>query len=135
MCIAKFSIYVQLFFIYHSSEVAFGEHVVGEDPDCQYDKCFPKVIKRNVSKIIYHKDYSGGPNHRNDIALIRLESEVPLFDENPTLSGARPVCLPWSKDSTARDLEDGVSVIRECVSKGAAAAQTYRSLGHHLMHL
>jgi len=88
-------------------EVAFGEHVVGEDPDCQDGKCFPKVIKRNISKIIYHEDYSGGPNHKNDIALIRLESDVTLFDENPTLSGAKPVCLPWSKDSPARNLEDG----------------------------
>ena len=85
--------------------------MVGEDPDCQDGKCFPKVIKRNITKIIYHEDYSGGPNHKNDIALIRLESDVPLFDENPTLSGAKPVCLPWSEDSPARNLEDGVSVM------------------------
>ena len=97
------------FFIHNSREVAFGEHVVGQDPDCQNGKCFPKVIKRNISKIIYHNDYSGGPNHKNDIALIRLESDVPLFDENPSLSGAKPICLPWSEDSPARNLEDGVS--------------------------
>ena len=33
-----------------------------------------------------------------------------LFYIRSMLSGAKPVCLPWSEDSDARDLEDGVSV-------------------------
>ena len=41
----------------------------------------------------------------NDIALIRLSEPVPLYSENPTLSGAEPVCLPWASDLAANRIQ------------------------------
>ena len=41
----------------------------------------------------------------NDIALIRLSEPVPLYSENPTLSGVEPVCLPWASDLAANRIQ------------------------------
>ena len=85
------------------SEVVLGEHVVGTDPDCSGDdNCFPSIIKRNISEFIWHEDYSGAPEERNDIALLRLESEVPLVWENRKISALQPVCLPWNERNSFR---------------------------------
>ena len=35
--------------------------------------------------------------NKYDIALLRLDEPVPLFEENPKKSFANPVCLPWNK--------------------------------------
>ena len=95
------------------SEVVLGEHTTDKDPDCQQKKgpgqsgkCFPKKITRTVEKVIKHEDYKsvfGEPV--NDIALIRLSEPVPLYSEDPTSSGAEPVCLPWASDLAANRIQ------------------------------
>ena len=70
------------------SEVVFGEHVVGRDPDCngggEKRKCAPKRLTRKVAKFKAHEKFTNTKgNNKYDIALLRLEKEVPLFSENP----------------------------------------------------
>lgn len=48
---------------------------------------------------------------KNDIALIRLNESVPLFNEDSTISSITPVCLPWSKDNFARNLKAGSDAV------------------------
>merc|ERR1712004_231066 len=85
-------------------EVVSGEHVVGKDPDCNRDKsiCNPSVIRRNIDSnrdIIVHNGYDQKQAYKHDIALIRINDPVPLFQENPQISAANPICLPWSEDN------------------------------------
>ena len=77
--------------------------MVGENPDCRgNDDCFPGIIKRNISEFIWHEEYSGAPEQKNDIALLRLDREVPLVWENRKASAVQPVCLPFDKRNSAR---------------------------------
>ena len=93
-----------------------GEHVIGKDPDCDRNAetrcnkdpgclrslCDPSVFRRNIDStrdIIVHEGYDEKQSHKHDIALIRINDLVPLFEENPKISLIRPICLPWSKDS------------------------------------
>ena len=88
-------------------EVVLGEHVVGKDPDCSKKdptKCNPPVIRRNLDQqrdIIVHEGYDQKTNYKHDIALIRFNDPIPLFQENPQISAANPICLPWSEDNFA----------------------------------
>jgi len=98
-------------------EVVLGEHVVGKDPDCNQkgNICNAPVIRRNIDAnrdIIVHEGYEAGfkAGFKNDIALIRMDEGVPLFQEDPTISSANPICLPWSDDSYAYFLEEGTRV-------------------------
>jgi len=95
------------------NEVVLGEHVVGTNPDCRDDDdCFPGIIKRNISEWIWHEEYSGAPEQKNDIALLRLDKEVPLVWENRKTSALQPVCLPVDKRNSARNLaDDSVALI------------------------
>lgn len=88
-------------------EVVLGEHTLGTDPDCELANCAPKIIKRKVAKSISHEDWNAG-TVENDIALLRLDQPVPLFDENPDVSHIKPICLPWSEEDPVRGLEDWV---------------------------
>ena len=70
------------------SEVVLGEHVVGRDPDCnggaEKRKCAPKRLTRKVAKFKTHEKFTTTKgNNKYDIALLRLEKEVPLFSDNP----------------------------------------------------
>ena len=92
----------------------FGEHVVGTDPDCKTErglkKCSPKVITRVVSKTIVHENYNTNDN-KNDIALLRLNESVPLFNENPMISAVLPVCLPWSDEELFTEDAEKVKLV------------------------
>ena len=100
-----------------------GDWKISTDPDCarkNRKRCAPDKIVRKVGKIIKHEDYqpkdpkpeniTDGENHRNDIALIRLNEAVPLFNDNPSQSFAFPVCLPWPEyvedDHPAFDIKE-----------------------------
>jgi hypothetical protein len=88
-----------------------GEHKIGTDPDCQRGNtgnriCQPKKIVRRAAKIFVHENYDK-VTVKNDIALIRLNEAVPLFQETPSESSANPICLPWSKDNPLRELKEG----------------------------
>ena len=70
--------------------------MVGRDPDCngggEKRKCAPKRLTRKVAKFKTHEFFTFAEgNNKYDIALLRLEKEVPLFSENPKvlLSRAR----------------------------------------------
>ena len=66
--------------------------MIGNSPDCVGDTRFKKAepgrdcvrnITRSVKKVIVHEDYNaGGDLVTNDIALIRLNEPVPLFDDS-----------------------------------------------------
>ena len=95
-----------------SREVVLGELKIGTGPDCNRkgDKCNPPVIRRNIDAnkdIIVHEDYDPKAQFKHDIALIRMDDAVPLFQEDPNLSAANPICLPWSDDSYAHFIEEG----------------------------
>ena len=68
------------------SEVVLGEYESRRDPDCEDnnpDKLCVHNVTRTVSKVIIHENYGpGGGSVINDIALIRLNKPVPLFDES-----------------------------------------------------
>ena len=87
--------------------------MVGKDPDCsRKDKtiCNPSVIRRNIDgnkDITIHEGYDEKANFKHDIALIRMNDPIPLYQEDPKLSAANPICLPWSKESIAYSIQDG----------------------------
>ena len=73
-----------------------GEHTIDKDPDCsgrRLKNC-PSSVTRHVGKIKVHENYTKENNLYNDIALIRLDKAVTLFDDDPRKSVASPVCLP-----------------------------------------
>ena len=93
-----FNISIIIFF----SEVVLGEHIVGKDPDCnrKKTKCNPPKITRRINAsrdIIIHENYKSPNKYSNDIALIRINEAIPLFQENPAISAVSPICLPWSR--------------------------------------
>ena len=63
-----------------------GEYESRRDPDCEDDnpdKLCVHNVTRTVSKVIIHENYGpGGGSVINDIALIRLNEPVPLFDDS-----------------------------------------------------
>ena len=88
-----------------------GEHKIGTDPDCQTGKsgnrnCQPKKIVRQPAEIFVHENYDNVTEF-NDIALIRLNEAVPLFQENPSESYANPICLSWLEEDPLRELKEG----------------------------
>merc|ERR1711974_99486 len=96
----------------HPVEVVLGEHIISTDPDCNRKKtlCNPPAIRRNIDinrDIIVHEGYDKKKQYKHDIALIRMDEGVPLFQEDPKISAANPICLPWSDDSYVRWIEDG----------------------------
>ena len=71
------------------------------------DRCNPPVIRRGIKKIIRHEDYDkNDKNYKNDIALVRLDKAVPLYLEEPEISGAKPICLPWIDSDFGRKTGD-----------------------------
>ena len=91
-----------------------GEHVIGTDPDCKRGSniCNPKVIRRKINvttDVTIHEQYVhtiSPTNLIHDIALIRMEDPVPLYQEDSILSAANPICLPWSEESYAHYIQD-----------------------------
>ena len=97
------------------SEIVLGEHTVNQDPDCDErfkDRCNPPVIKRRVKKIISHENFDrNDKNYANDVALVRLDEAVPLYLEEPKISGAKPICLPWINGDFGRKTEDVIGYV------------------------
>ena len=84
---------------------------MGEDPDCNANnQCNPKNIIRAIEEVFVHEQFNG-IDSKNDIALIRLNDSVPLFNENPNLSSATPICLPWYQEAPGRSIEDNKKAI------------------------
>ena len=93
------------------SEIVLGEHKIGTDPDCQTGEsgnlnCQPKKIVRQPAEVFVHENYDNVTEF-NDIALIRLNEAVPLFQENPSESYANPICLSWLENDPLRELKEG----------------------------
>ena len=91
-CFAFILLLFPLFFVLlrlslNFSEVVLGEHKVGRDPDCnggaEKRKCAPKRLTRKVAKFKTHEKFTYTKGNKYDIALLRLEKEVPLFSDNP----------------------------------------------------
>ena len=51
---------------------------------------------------IKRSSISGSKTQAHDIALIRLNEPVPLYDEDPTKSFTTPICLPWRENDLDR---------------------------------
>ena len=80
---------------------------MGRDPDCVETKCNPPAIRRGIEKIIVHENYDQRSNFANDIALIRLDNAVPIYFEDPDISGVKPICLPWNENDVGRKTKNG----------------------------
>ena len=59
-------------------EVVLGDHTLGEDPERFGGSQFFK-ISRKIKKIVKHENYTS-ETMENDIALIRMEEPVPIYD-------------------------------------------------------
>jgi len=70
-------------------------------------KCAPKRLTRKVAKFKTHEKFTYTKGSKYDIALLRLEKEVPLFSDNPKVSFASPVCLPWNETDIGRNMSSG----------------------------
>ena len=61
-----------------------------------------------MAKIYY---ILGSPTQANDIALIRLNEPVPLYDEDPSKSFVKPICLPWKEDDPGRTFRKNAKAV------------------------
>ena len=89
------------------AEVVLGEHIVGQDPDC--DTC--EKVQRFVispSDVTLHEDwdFSVYQNQGNDLALIRLPrlADILIFDTD-SKDLVQPICLPLKSS----DIDDSDS--------------------------
>ena len=84
---AKFCGLLRIYELYR--EVVLGELRIDTDPDCTNNgrSCAPRKITREIKtddQIIVHENYQpGSQTQANDIALIRLNEPVPLYDDDP----------------------------------------------------
>ena len=68
-----------------------GELTVAKSPDC--NDC-PREYKRKPVEVIVHEKFDDSISQSPyDLALIRVNRSLTLFDENE--SGVVPICLPW----------------------------------------
>ena len=80
------------------------------------DRCNPPVIRRGIKKIISHENFDkNDKSYANDVALVRLDEAVPLYLEEPKISGAKPICLPWSDYDFGRKSEDFVGYVKNLI--------------------
>ena len=71
-----------------------GEHDLNSETDCTEDEqiCSPQPQEMEVEKVVFHANYSKPKPFQNDIAIIKLASDVV---ENDYVS---LVCLPYTDD-------------------------------------
>lgn len=74
------------------ASVRVGEHDLSSDPDCSDGECSPSPQEMEVDNVVFHPNYSNPKPFQNDIAVIKLTSEVV---ENDFVSF---VCLPYIDD-------------------------------------
>ena len=59
------------------ASVRLGEWNMTSEQDCYLKECSPPVVDIPVEEVIKHKNYNPSDvNQQNDIALLRLKSEV-----------------------------------------------------------
>uniref|UniRef100_A0A6E8VFP8 Peptidase S1 domain-containing protein n=3 Tax=Anopheles coluzzii TaxID=1518534 RepID=A0A6E8VFP8_ANOCL len=69
--------------------IRLGEWDLSTSEDCDHSRCNDAPIDVAVDKITVHEDYkSPSRNHRNDIALIRLDRQMHYTET------VAPICLP-----------------------------------------
>ena len=92
------------------SLIALGEHDLGTNSAIQHGYA-ENVIYRGIEKIIRHEKYNDslqGGAGPYDIALIRVNESIPLFDEfDKKKSNVMPICLPWNRNDPGRELNSG----------------------------
>ena len=77
------------------ASVRVGEHDLAADPDCargEPRECSPAPQEMEVEEVVFHPNYSDPKPFQNDIAVIKLATEVV---ENDYVS---MVCLPYMDD-------------------------------------
>ena len=82
------------------------------NPDCNQGDCFHPVFIMKPEKIIRHEQYDcSNENSLYNVALIRMDGLVPLFDGDTKLTSVTPVCLPWNGERhRLKALRDGLTV-------------------------
>lgn len=88
--------------------VRLGEWDLSSNPDCNnhehdgeiIEQCYDPPIDMDIEKIVVHSGYTHARNYHNDIALIRMVSDV-----NYSLS-IQPTCLPLSNRMINTNHED-----------------------------
>ena len=89
---------------YTFSVVILGEHDLQQDPDGDRAKRFNRTIQNIIVHEGYDKGFQGGASP-HDIALIRVNEMIPLYNENdPKISNVIPVCLPWNINDPGRQI-------------------------------
>ncbi|CAH0551216.1 unnamed protein product [Brassicogethes aeneus] len=82
--------------------VRLGEHDIDSEDDCvtikKYTKCADKPVDINVEERIPHFQYNE-TTLKNDIALLRLELDIPSKSEF-----IKPICLPFERSLESKDL-------------------------------
>ena len=87
-----------------------GEHDLKQDPDGNRAKRLIQPIQDIIVHESYDKEYQGGASP-NDIALIRVNKMITLFDDDPNISNVKPVCLPWNSNDPGRQMYSGDELI------------------------
>ena len=88
-----------------------GEHDLKQDPDGNRAKRFIRPIQYIIIHEGYDKGFRGGASP-HDIALIRVNEMIPLYDEkDPQISNVKPVCLPWNINDPGRQIYTGDKLI------------------------
>ena len=82
--------------------IVLGELTVAKSPDC--DEC-PREYKRKPAEVIVHEKFDDSIGQSPyDLALIRVNKSLTLFDENQ--SGVVPICLPWAAGNPVEYLQE-----------------------------
>ena len=87
-----------------------GEHDLKQDPDGNRAKRLIQPIQDIIVHESYDKEYRGGASP-NDIALIRVNKMITLFDDDPNISNVKPVCLPWNSNDPGQKIIPGAELI------------------------
>ena len=84
------------------------------NPDCSRGFCAAPILKRKPIEITRHENYdSRDPTSTHDIALIRVDEIMPLWNEDSKISSVMPVCLPWKSNDPGRKLRLGtIQILR-----------------------
>ena len=73
--------------------------------------------------------FSGSNTQAHDIALIRLNEPVPLFDEDPKKSLIRPVCLQWRENDLDRTFKKAIIAGWGNIKNSIKDTETKRKFG------
>jgi len=89
-------------------EIALGEHDINTNPDGDS----AEVVRKKPKKITVHEKYDKeNDKSAYDLALIRMDTPVELWDGDTKDSAVYPVCLPWETTDPGHALRLGKDLL------------------------